>query len=146
MEPIVGSCRFGLWSVEVTASGRTVHRVRFTTSAVPGPVPEPVIRFLAGKSRDLSPLTSPALGPGYPYQTVYKAVCQIPYGETATYGDIAKRAGTIPRVVGLAMKWNPTPLVIPCHRVVAYNGIGGFTPSPEIKAALLQLEQSHATG
>jgi methylated-DNA-[protein]-cysteine S-methyltransferase len=143
MEPVVGSCRFGLWSVEVTASGTTVHRVRFTTSAVAGPVPEQILKFLAGKARDLSPLTSTALGPGYPYEAVYKAVREIPYGETATYGDIARRAGTIPRIVGLAMKRNPTPLVIPCHRVVAYNGIGGFTPSPEIKAALLKLEQSH---
>jgi methylated-DNA-[protein]-cysteine S-methyltransferase len=42
--------------------------------------------------------------------------------------------------VGRAMAHNPTPLVIPCHRVVAARGIGGFTPSVEIKEALLAME------
>jgi methylated-DNA-[protein]-cysteine S-methyltransferase len=58
-----------------------------------------------------------------------------------TYGEIARLAGTGPRVVGQAMARNPTPLVIPCHRVVAAKGIGGFSPSIEIKEALLALEK-----
>ena len=54
----------------------------------------------------------------------------------ATYGEIAGKVSTSPRVVGQAMRRNPTPLVIPCHRIVGKHGIGGFTPSPEIKEAL----------
>ena len=50
-------------------------------------------------------------------------------------------AGTTPRVVGQAMARNPTPLVIPCHRVVAADGIGGFSPSVEIKEELLAMEK-----
>lgn len=141
MAQVTGSCRFGLWRVEVVATGNLVHRVRFTSNGIQGPVPEPFLRFLAGKSRNLSPLTSVAVVPGYPYEPVYQAVCEIPYGCTATYGEVAESAGTIPRLVGLAMKRNPTPILIPCHRVVARDGIGGYTPSVDIKEALLRLEQ-----
>jgi len=58
-----------------------------------------------------------------------------------TYGDIARRAGTSPRVVGQAMRRNMVPLVIPCHRVVSQSGIGGFTPDPAIKEDLLAMER-----
>ena len=60
---------------------------------------------------------------------------------TATYGEIAARIGTSARAVGRAMARNPTPLVVPCHRVVAATGIGGFTPALEIKEYLLDLEK-----
>ena len=60
---------------------------------------------------------------------------------TATYGEIAARVGTSPRVVGQAMARNPTPLIIPCHRIVAVKGIGGFTPPLEIKRDLLAMEK-----
>jgi methylated-DNA-[protein]-cysteine S-methyltransferase len=69
---------------------------------------------------------------------------EIGYGTTATYGEIAETAGTVPRVVGQAMARNPTPLVIPCHRVVGKHGIGGFTPSIEIKETLLRIEKKQA--
>ncbi|HQC35436.1 MAG TPA: MGMT family protein, partial [Methanoculleus sp.] len=46
-----------------------------------------------------------------------------------------------PRAVGSAMAKNPTPIVVPCHRVVAKTGIGGFTPDPAIKEALLAMER-----
>ena len=67
---------------------------------------------------------------------------EIPYGSTVTYGEIAREVGTSPRAVGQAMARNPTPLVIPCHRVVAADGIGGFSPSVEIKEALLAMEKA----
>jgi methylated-DNA-[protein]-cysteine S-methyltransferase len=75
------------------------------------------------------------------YSRIYRLVREIPRGKTATYGEIARRAGTSPRVVGQAMARNPTPLVIPCHRVVAAHGIGGFSPSVEIKVVLLEIEK-----
>ena len=69
----------------------------------------------------------------------------IPYGETRSYGDIAKILNTSPRAVGNACRSNPLPIVIPCHRVVAANGIGGYDGATEgevldIKAQLLRLE------
>jgi methylated-DNA-[protein]-cysteine S-methyltransferase len=75
------------------------------------------------------------------YSRIYRVVRDVPYGKTATYGEIAEKVSTSPRVVGQAMARNPTPLVIPCHRIVAANGIGGFSPSVEIKEALLAMEK-----
>ncbi len=57
------------------------------------------------------------------------------------YGEIAAQVGTSPRAVGRAMARNPTPLVVPCHRIVAANGIGGFSPALEIKELLLVQER-----
>jgi len=70
---------------------------------------------------------------------------QIPYGETRTYGEIAKILKTSPRAVGNACRNNPLPIVIPCHRVVAANGIGGYDGATQgetldIKKCLLRLE------
>ena len=72
---------------------------------------------------------------------IYRAVRQVPYGLTATYGAIAHHVGTGPRVVGQVMKQNRTPLLIPCHRIVAARGPGGYTPVISIKLALLVMEQ-----
>ena len=71
---------------------------------------------------------------------VWKEVRKIPYGEVRTYGWIAKMIGTSPRAVGMAMKRNNIPLYIPCHRVVAKRGIGGFSSGFEWKVFLLELE------
>lgn len=50
----------------------------------------------------------------------------IPYGETLTYGDIAGRVGLPPQAVGAACGGNPIPVIIPCHRVLGANSLGGF--------------------
>ena len=135
-----GSCRFGLWYVFVEWEKDIVHRVRFTRSAPEGPVPESITRYLAGKTRSLSPLKSSHITQEGTYGDIYREVSSIPYGSVSTYGEIADRVGTGPRVVGMAMMRNQTPLIIPCHRVVSKDGIGGFTPSPDIKRMLLDLE------
>jgi len=136
-----GSCRLGLWHVHVEWNGSTVRRIRFATTGIPGDVPEPIRKFCAGQRVDLTLLDSSVLREDTVYARVYRAVQKIPYGSTATYGEIARTVGTAPRVVGQAMARNPTPLVIPCHRVVAADGIGGFSPSVEIKGELLAMEK-----
>ena len=76
---------------------------------------------------------------------VLRAVGMIPYGRTASYGEIARRAGCPggARAVGQAVSANPLPLVIPCHRVVGANGsLVGFGLGLEMKRTLLDLEQS----
>ena len=139
---MTGSCRLGLWHVEVTWSGTSVHRIRFaTTTNIPGDVPPLIRQFCSGRMVDLTSLHSVALQEDTVYARIYQAVQKIPYGSTATYGEIARQAGTSPRVVGQAMARNPTPLIIPCHRVVAADGIGGFSPSVEIKQELLAMEK-----
>jgi methylated-DNA-[protein]-cysteine S-methyltransferase len=59
-------------------------------------------------------------------QRVWRALCAIPSGRTLTYRDVARKLNSAPRPVGGACGANRIPLVIPCHRVVASGGIGGF--------------------
>lgn len=55
---------------------------------------------------------------GKVFERIYKVVKRIPKGQVATYGEIARKAGTSPKVVGFALHQNPDPKNIPCHRVV----------------------------
>ncbi|MDH3948072.1 MAG: methylated-DNA--[protein]-cysteine S-methyltransferase [Gammaproteobacteria bacterium] len=64
---------------------------------------------------------------GTAYQRrVWRALQQIPAGQTRTYGQLAEQLHSSPRAVGNACRQNPVPLLVPCHRVVAANGLGGF--------------------
>lgn len=64
-----------------------------------------------------------------------------PFGATVTYGELGRRVGIAdPREVGVLMARNPVPLVVPCHRVVAADGLGGFGGGLELKRRLLELE------
>jgi methylated-DNA-[protein]-cysteine S-methyltransferase len=69
----------------------------------------------------------PVLVEGSPLERrVWDAMCAIPRGRTRTYGDLARELGADPRVIGQACGDNRLPLVIPCHRIVAADGLGGF--------------------
>ncbi|VEJ21318.1 methylated-DNA--[protein]-cysteine S-methyltransferase [Neisseria animaloris] len=77
-------------------------------------------------------------------QKVWQAIAEIPAGEVLTYQDIARKIGSHPRAVGGACGKNPLALVVPCHRVVAKQGLGGFSSGEgdalAIKRWLLQHE------
>lgn len=75
-------------------------------------------------------------------KNVLEIIKEIPYGSIKTYGEIAKIANLHPRKVGMALKLNPVPVIIPCHRVVAKNGPGGYSQGVNWKLRLLQLEGS----
>lgn len=77
-------------------------------------------------------------------QRVWQALIDIPYGETVTYSDIARLSGSpgAARAAGSACGANPLPIIIPCHRVVAKNGPGGYACGLDIKKTLLELEKS----
>ena len=77
---------------------------------------------------------------------VWAALCSIPPGTTRTYAEIAHVAGGSARSVGQAMGSNPIPVLIPCHRVVATGGIGGYSGGAglETKQFLLNLESRAA--
>ena len=80
---------------------------------------------------------------GTPYRRrVWSALSAIPYGATSTYADIARQIGGSPRSVGQANGANPIPIIIPCHRVLATGGIGGYSGGDGLstKRALLALE------
>ncbi|NIA71698.1 methylated-DNA--[protein]-cysteine S-methyltransferase [Pelagibius litoralis] len=74
---------------------------------------------------------------------VWREMLRIPYGETRSYGDLAKATGGVARAVGGACGANPIPIIIPCHRVLgADRALGGFSGGlgAETKAELLTLE------
>jgi methylated-DNA-[protein]-cysteine S-methyltransferase len=91
----------------------------------------------------LTSFALPLAPEGSPYrQRVWQALLAIPYGATRSYRDIARAAGGSPRSVGGANGANPIPIIIPCHRVVATTGIGGYSGGDGLptKRALLLLE------
>ena len=94
---------------------------------------------------ELTTFDLPLAPEGSPYrQRVWAALRAIPYGAIRSYLDIARDAGGSPRSVGGANGANPIPIIIPCHRVVATTGIGGFSGGDGLptKRALLTLENS----
>ena len=104
----------------------------------------------SNNSRPISPENSKAsilqLAPeGTPFQLeVWRRLCDIPYGETISYGELAGRIGNpkASRAVGLANGSNPIPIVIPCHRVIGSNGkLTGYGGGLPIKEKLLALER-----
>lgn len=75
---------------------------------------------------------------------VLKETRKIKYGTTITYSELARRIGSrAVRAVGSALSRNPVPIIIPCHRVVAKNGIGGFSCGVDMKNKLIELERKH---
>jgi len=85
---------------------------------------------------------------GTPFQlAVWRALQDIPYGETTSYGELARRVGTPKgsRAVGLANGANPIAIVVPCHRVIGSNGkLTGYGGGLDNKQTLLALERQHA--
>lgn len=97
-----------------------------------------------------APGALPALSPrGTAFRkTVWNELLKIPHGTTVTYGELAARLQVVsdrptsPRAVAGAVAHNPISLLIPCHRVVAANGIGGYAGGTDRKLWLLKLERN----
>jgi len=87
---------------------------------------------------------------GTPFQLrVWWALLNIPLGSTVTYGELARQLRASPRALAAACRANPCPVLIPCHRVVAQNGLGGYAgagtgPLLAVKRWLLCHEGVHA--
>ena len=82
------------------------------------------------------------VGVGSDHRKVLETLCAVaPYGSTVTYGELAVRAGIgDAREIGVHMSRNPFPVLVPCHRVVAADGLGGYGGGLELKRRLLELE------
>jgi methylated-DNA-[protein]-cysteine S-methyltransferase len=97
--------------------------------------------YFAGRLRDFDLALAPQ---GTPFQQrVWRALCEIPYGATTTYGELAAGLGnpSASRAVGLANGRNPIPIVIPCHRVIGRDGtLVGYGGGLPMKQRLLALE------
>ena len=89
----------------------------------------------------LEPLTSPR---GEAHRA---AIVAIPYGDTASYGELARRISSGPRAVGQACQRNPFPIIVPCHRVLGARGaIGNYTGGEGVKTKLWLLEHEQRKG
>lgn len=95
-------------------------------------------------ARKLKAFDLPLAARGTDFQkSVWKMMCEIPYGGTATYGGMAMALGSGPRAVGMACGRNPIPIIVPCHRVLGSGGReGGFSGGQGLptKRKLLALE------
>ena len=96
--------------------------------------------YFAGQLTDFDLPLAPA-GSGLE-QRVWAAMQTIPYGQTRSYGELAHAVGSAPRAIGRACGRNPIPIVIPCHRVLARGGLGGYSGEGGLatKQRLLTLE------
>ncbi len=146
-----GITRFQLPTRDADATERLLLR-RIPGAERGAPPPEiaeavaAVQRYFAGEATDFSRFTLD-LGEQEPFfARVYEAARRVGWGETTTYGTLAKTLGAGPeaaRDVGVAMSRNPVALIIPCHRVLAAGGkIGGFSApgGSEAKRRMLELE------
>ena len=111
-------------SDDLERSDASLARAAAGGEAVPAAILRQLLEYFRhGSARFDLPL---ALG-GTPFQQrVWALLRTIPAGETRTYGEIARALGSAARAVGQACRANPCPIVIPCHRVVAARGLGGF--------------------
>lgn len=118
----------------------TYHLVEDNT--VMEPYAQELIDYMEGKRKEF---TMPLDLHGTPFQqSVWKALQEIPYGQTVSYSDIAERIQKPKsvRAVGAAIGANPLLITVPCHRVIGKNGnLTGFRGGLDMKKKLLELEQ-----
>ena len=122
--------------------------VRLDWDTAPTDSPTPLLReakaqleaYFAGERTRFELPLAPA-GTDF-QQRVWAAMAEIPYGETRTYGELAAATGASARAVGSACGANPIPIILPCHRVVAAHGAGGYSGRGGLrtKGALLDIE------
>lgn len=155
MEMVFAYYETALGLLELGVSEARICMLRFADarsaphmpSAVSEQAAHEVQEYLAGMRRSF---TVPVQLAGTAFrQACWRAVQQIPYGETRTYGEIAAALGKpgAARAVGAAMAANPVWLIVPCHRVLGANGtLTGYAGGTERKRRLLELEQAENFG
>ena len=127
---------FPRMKVAVATLGERVVEIRYLPLSAPdiparSPLAERAARQLNAYLADPdAPFDLPLALEGTPFQLrLWQALREIPRGKTLTYGELARRLDAEARAVGQACGDNRLPVVIPCHRVVAADGIGGFAHS-----------------
>lgn len=141
-----GQLKIGYRDNAVTLLMRTSEPVRVEgRTPLTDLVYQQVTEYLNGQRREFD---FPYTLQGTEFQRkVWRALCDIPYGETRTYGEIAAAVGSPKayRAVGMANHNNPILLAVPCHRVIGANGkLVGYGCGLDMKEALLQLEKKFA--
>lgn len=137
-----------LGRLTVTEADGGITRLRWTFEEVEAQDDTPLLRdaerqLAAYFARSLTAFTLPLAPEASPAQQRFCALmAAIPYGETRTYGEMAKEAGISAQAAGQLCGGNPIPVIVPCHRVLGSSGLGGFSApgGVETKVALLRLE------
>lgn len=101
-----------------------------------------VQQYFAGEREDFELLLAPS-GSAFQLQ-VYAAMQSIPFGQTQSYGEMANSINSFAQAVGQACGSNPLPLIIPCHRVLATNGLGGYSGFGGLETKIKLLQHEHA--
>jgi methylated-DNA-[protein]-cysteine S-methyltransferase len=134
----------GIWMQSHRSEWRRTREWQRDDAAFAAPRAQ-LTEYFAGERAEFD-LSLGAEGTDFQHK-VWNALCAIPYGETISYGELARRIGqpTAARAVGLANGSNPLPIVVPCHRVIGADGsLTGFGGGIERKRWLLAHEAQHA--
>jgi methylated-DNA-[protein]-cysteine S-methyltransferase len=154
MKPFVMNVKspVGVWSVTGTLEGvENIYLPHERLPASKGVAPKPVAdaarqleEYFAGRRTTFKVRMVDIRSTPFQHD-VWKALQSIPYGQVRTYGEVADAVNRprAHRAVGNANHANHWPIVIPCHRVVASTGLGGYGGGDEVKRYLLELEGVH---
>jgi O-6-methylguanine DNA methyltransferase len=139
----------GIWAeplncyITVVRSHNRIHRISFSSRSPeePSEVAAALFGYLLGGPRPKVELDMEGISSFQ--KEVYTKVSTIPRGNTMTYSQVAALCNkpAAARAVGQALAKNPFPIMVPCHRVVSREGLGGFSYGLELKRRLLLLEQ-----
>lgn len=136
--------------IKITANNEAINEVIFVENeeednpnALTQEMTNQLMEYFEGKRKVFNLPLSP-IGTSF-QQAVWEALCSIPYGETRSYGEIAKMIGNpkASRAVGMANNRNPISIIIPCHRVIGASGkLVGYGGGINKKIYLLDLEKA----
>ena len=139
----------GPWTVEGDHSGvsrifmphETAPRATTTSCHLVTHAARQLEEYFGGQRRVFDVVLAPPTGTAF-QREVWDALRSLAYGEVATYGEVAQLVARprAARAVGNANHANPWPIVVPCHRVVAHRGLGGYGGGEDVKKFLLSLE------
>jgi methylated-DNA-[protein]-cysteine S-methyltransferase len=139
----------GTWTVEGTEFGLTRVFMPHETAPAASPLPSAPValaarqldEYFAGTRTDFNVSLAETSATAFQYD-VWRVLRSLPYGSVATYRRVAELAGRprAARAVGNANHANPWPVIVPCHRVVASDGLGGYGGGEDVKRYLLALE------
>jgi methylated-DNA-[protein]-cysteine S-methyltransferase len=145
----------GLWTEGQKYYGDTIPEAMTENNEIPLFITAKkwLDRYFSGENPGIGELPLAPIG-GEFRQSVWKILCEIPYGKVITYGDIAKKIAVktgrermSSQAVGGAVGHNPISIIIPCHRVVGSNGsLTGFSGGIQMKVKLLELEGVDMSG
>jgi methylated-DNA-[protein]-cysteine S-methyltransferase len=136
----------GLQAIEFLEAGGPGSRPRRPPAAPLRDAVDQIRAYFAGTLQEFTLPLAPA-GSGF-QQAVWRSICEVPYGATISYAELARRVGRpgAARAIGAASARNPLPIAIPCHRVIGSDGrLTGYAGGIAAKRGLLALEKSAST-